>query len=322
MSLNFWQEKRPIFALAPMDNVTDFVFRELVAKRAAADVMFTEFTNVEGLFSKGAKRVEPRLYFSENQKPVVAQIWGMIPENYYKAGKLIKKLGFSGVDINFGCPDKSIVHRGACSGMINNPKLAGEIIEAVKAGAGNIPVSVKTRLGIAKIQTEEWIGFLLDQQLDAIIIHGRTARQMSKGEVNWEEIAKAVKMRDEKKLQTAIIGNGDIKSLRDARAKVKKYKVDGVMIGRGIFENFWIFDEKMDEASVDSRLDLLLEHARMFDQTWENSKPFHILNKFFRIYVNGFPGSANLRFVLMGAGSLDEVERIVREYRQSQYQFP
>lgn len=321
MSSNFWQSKKPIFALAPMDNVTDFVFRELVAKNARADVMFTEFTNVEGLMSKGAKKLEPRLYFSENQRPIVAQIWGMNTENYFEVGKLIKKLGFDGVDINFGCPDRTVVARGACSGMINTPKLAGEIIDAVRSGVGDLPISVKTRLGVAKIQTEEWIGFLLDLKLDAITIHGRTARQMSKGEANWEEIAKAVKMRDEKKLKTAIIGNGDIKSMKDARGKIKKYKVDGVMIGRGIFENFWIFDETVNEASVDVRLDLLLEHARMFEKTWGKTKPFCILNKFFKIYVNGFRDSASLRATLMEAGSLSEVERIIGDFRGSNFNF-
>lgn len=310
-----------MFMLAPMDNVTDFVFRELVAIRTKPDVMFTEFTNVEGLMSKGAKKVEPRLYFSEKQRPIVAQIWGMDVENYYKAGKLIKKLGFDGVDINFGCPDRTIVRRGACSGMIDKPKLAAEIIEAVKNGAGNLPVSVKTRLGIAKIQTEEWIGFLLDQKLDAIIIHGRTARQMSRGIANWEEIGKAVKMRDRKKLETVIIGNGDIHDMVDAQAKIKKYKVDGVMIGRGIFENFWIFDRRVGAASMDERLDLLLEHARMFDKVWGSTKPFNILNKFFKIYISGFRDSAVLRATLMEAGSLTEVERLIGDFRSNNFKF-
>lgn len=321
MRSNFWHLKKPLFVLAPMDNVTDVVFRELVAKNARPDVMFTEFTNVEGLTSKGAKKLEPRLYFSKLQRPIVAQIWGMNPENYHKVGKLIKKLGFDGVDINFGCPDRTIVARGACSGMINNPKLAKEIIESTREGVGDMPISVKTRLGIAKIQTEEWIGFLLDQNLDAITIHGRTARQMSKGEANWDEIGKAVEMRDERKLKTAIIGNGDIKSMKDARVKIKKHKVDGVMIGRGIFENFWIFDESVGIVSIDERLDILLEHARMFDKTWGKTKPFNILNKFFKIYISGFRDSAVLRTTLMEAGSLDEVERIIGDYRASNFKF-
>src|SRR5436190_3288770 len=206
--VNIWQSlKKPIYILAPMEDVTDTVFRRIVMQTGKPDLFFTEFTNVEGMFSKGDKKVNQRLQFTQKEKPIIAQIWGLKPENYFKAGKLLAEMGFDGIDINMGCPEKNIIKKGACSGLIHNPSLAKEIIHATKEAAGNLPVSVKTRIGFKEIQTEKWIGFLLEQNLAALTIHGRTAAEMSAVPAHWDEIGKAVERRSEKKLPTLIIGN-------------------------------------------------------------------------------------------------------------------
>src|SRR3989344_3336791 len=242
---NFWHElPKPIYVLAPMEGVTDTVFRRVINYCGRPTVYFTEFTNVDGLFSKGAKQVEHRLMFTPEEKPLIAQIWGMRPENYTKAAIKIKEMGFDGIDINMGCPEKNVVKRGACAGLIHNPKLVAEIIEATKEGANSLPVSVKTRLGIGEIETEEWVSFLLKQSLNALTIHLRTAREMSGPPPHWEELPKAVALRNEINPKTILLANGDIESVTEAKEIVKKFGIDGVMIGRGIFKNPFLFEDK------------------------------------------------------------------------------
>ncbi len=321
--MNFWQQlKKPFFILAPMDDVTDVVFRQIVAEAAPPDVFFTEFTNVDGLFSIGRDKLLPRFKFTTEQHPIVAQIWGKNPENYLKAARLIKKLGFDGIDINMGCPDKAICKNGCCASLIDNHDLAQKIISATRKGAGGLPVSVKTRLGFKTLQTEEWLSFLLQQDLAAITIHGRTAKEMSKVPVHWDEIAKAVSLRDQIAPQTLIIGNGDILSKEEGIAKAQKYHLDGIMIGRGIFQNLWIFAKdsgfaQLTRMTPDKRVKLLLHHATLFDQTWGSTKNFAILRKFFKNYVSDFPNASDIRSELMTTTSLPEVEAITKKYYSS-----
>ena len=206
--------------------------------------MFTEFANVEGLMSVGRDEVIKRLRYEEIERPMVAQIWGKDPKNFCEATKLIKRLRFDGVDINMGCPEKDVVKNGCCIALINNRSLAKEIIDAVKRGVGKLPVSVKTRIGLDKIVTEDWCGFLLEQKIDALTMHGRTAKEKSDVPAHWEEIAKVVSLRDKSKSKTIIIGNGDIRSAQEAVLSAQKYGVDGVMIGRGVFENIACFSAK------------------------------------------------------------------------------
>ena len=265
--MTFWQNlaknKKPFLCLAPMEEVTDTVFRQMVARVAKPDVFFTEFTNVEGIahfinsplhpslnFSQargcavreGTNPIFQRLLFSEKERPIVAQIWGKDPKNYYEAAKLIKKLRFDGVDINMGCPDKDVVKNGCGIALINNRSLAAEIIAAVKEGAGSaswrMPVSVKTRIGLDKIITEDWCGCLMEQKLDALTVHGRTAKEKSDGPEHWDEIAKVVVLRNQmfggSNLQSRpplVIGNGDVKMSR-RQVRSQESGVDGVMIGR------------------------------------------------------------------------------------------
>ena len=223
---SFWINlKKPVLIQAPMEDVTDTVFRQIITKCGKPDVFFTEFTNVEGMCSPGRKQVGKRLKFTNIEHPIVAQIWGNNPKNYFETAKLIKKMGFDGIDINMGCPEKSVIKKGSCAALINNHSLAKEIILATRKGAGGLPISVKTRIGIKNIQTAEWASFLLKLKLDALIIHGRTVAEMSDFPAHWDEIGKVVKLRNELKIKTLIVGNGDVKDLDDAIAKYEKYKL-------------------------------------------------------------------------------------------------
>jgi len=215
---SFWNTlEKPILIQAPMDDVTDTVFRQIIARCGKPDVFFTEFTNVEGMCSRGKDKVGKRIVFTPVERPIVAQIWGLDPLKFTETAKLIKRMGFDGIDINMGCPEKSVVKRGSCGAIIDNPKLAKEIILAVRKGAVGLPISVKTRIGVKNIQTEKWIKFLLEMDLDAITIHGRTVAEMSDVPNHWDEIGKAVRLRDSMKSKTLIIGNGDIGQERRCR---------------------------------------------------------------------------------------------------------
>jgi nifR3 family TIM-barrel protein len=301
--MNFWKTlPKPFWVLAPMEDVTDTVFRQIVASLGRPHVFFTEFTNVEAMANNASKG---RLEFTPSEHPIVAQIWGNNPTSFYEAAKTIKLMGFDGIDINFGCPERSIIKQGACSALIGQEKLVSEIIQATCEGAGGMPVSVKTRIGIKTIVTEEWIGFLLGQKLAAITIHGRTVTEMSDVPAHWDEIAKAVKIR---KNQTLIIGNGDVKSLSEAREKIYQTGVDGVMIGRGIFENPALFAEKI--LSKEEKLKLLREHIDMYEETWGNTKNFQILKKFVKTYISGFDGASEMRMQLMQAKNIDQLKQI------------
>jgi tRNA-dihydrouridine synthase len=310
--INFWQSlKKPFFALAPMDGVTDSVFRKLVASVAKPDVLFSEFINVEGLFSKGAVKIERRLRFSKIEHPIVAQIWGLKPEFFYKAAQLLAERGFDGIDINMGCPKRDVTKRGACGALIKNKCLAKEIIQATKGGS-NLPVSVKTRIGYSQIETEEWIGFLLEQSLDAITVHGRTVKEMSKAPAHWDQIGKAVKLRDLMNKSTIIIGNGDVKCKIEGIEKAKMYGVDGIMIGRGIFEDAWVFSSKEGYVpTIVDRLDLLLKHLELYENEKGEKLAYHTLKKYFKIYIRDFNGAFELREKLMETNSTQQVKNLI-----------
>jgi tRNA-dihydrouridine synthase len=307
---NFWQKlPRPFTVLAPMEDVTDFTFREIVATELPKpDVLFTEFTNVEALNSVGFEKTIPRFKFSKEQRPIVAQIWGLKPENYFKTAKLIEKLGFDGIDINMGCPDRAVVKIGACSALINNQPLVKEIIEATRKGSKKLPISVKTRIGVKEVVTEDWIAFLLEQKLDAITIHGRTAKQLSDVPANWVEISKAVKIRNKISPNTIIIGNGDVKSYKEALKRVKESQVDGIMIGRGIFVNPWVFEKKPKKHSQDEYKSVLKKHLDMYDHTIHYDK----VKKFYKMYVNNFNGANSLRAKLMQTKSIEEALKLLK----------
>lgn len=311
---NFWQDlPKPFFALAPMEDVTDTVFRRIVASCGRPDVFFTEFTSVDGLNSIGYEYLAKRLQSTKDEHPLIAQIWGVKPENYFRAGKMLVEMGFDGVDINMGCPVKDVVKLGVCSALIKNQPLAKEIIQATKEGIQSanekIPVSVKTRIGFNTIQTEEWLGFLLNQDLDALTVHGRTAKEQSKVPAHWDEIAKAAEVRNEKKLSTAIIGNGDVMSRAEALQKVVETGVDGIMIGRGIFHDPWLFNKAHfgDKVSFKEKLEKMKEHILLFESTWGSEKHYPTLKKFFKCYIFNISNASELRNSLMDLNSPTEV---------------
>ncbi len=359
--MNIWQKltksKKPFLVLAPMEEVTDSVFRRMVGIVGKPDVMFTEFTNVEGIVSQAtqakqaqqalkANPVLQRLVFIEKERPIVAQIWGKEPKNFYEVTKLIKRLRFDGIDINMGCPEKDVVKNGCCIALINNRSLAAEIIAAVKEGAGKLPVSVKTRIGLNKIVTEDWCGFLLEQKLDALTVHGRTAKEKSDVPAHWDEIAKVVRLRNQlqrvsglrsasarlplrcppeglrparsvsqplQPFATAIIGNGDVKNAQDAVLKAQEYGVDGVMIGRGVLENIACFSTQKKVLSAQENINLLREHLELWEKTWGKTKNFSIMKKFVKVYIKGREGAGELRAKLFATNSLKEMAEVLRK---------
>lgn len=298
-----------IFAMAPLYDVADTVFRQIIADCSPPDLFFTEFVNVDGLQSAGKKDAQKRLIFSAKEKPIIAQIWGLNPDNYFKTTKELIDMGFAGVDINMGCPDKAIVKNGSCSALINNRELAAQIISATKKAAkGKMPVSIKTRLGFNDIDYS-WHEFLLNQGLDMLSIHGRTKKEMSKVPANWEAINNIRKLRDKISPDTLIIGNGEVLTKKQGIDLARKYKLDGIMIGTGIFNDPFVFADKSPwpNYSKQQKLDLFKKHVKLFDKTWKGTKPIKLLNKFCKIYINNFDGAKELREKLMAVKSADEL---------------
>lgn len=326
--MGFWKNlKKPIIVLAPMADVTDVAFRNLIAKYGKPDVMWTEFVSADGLIMapddnhdesglSSKEKLLKDLEFDKSEKPIVAQLFSSHPERMEKAAKLCQDLGFDGIDINMGCPDRSIEKQGCGSAMIKNPESAKEIIRAVKRGAPNIPVSVKTRLGYNKDQLEEWLPELLSEEPAVITIHARTRKEMSKVPARWERIKRAVEIRDELKKETLIFGNGDVTSLEDAYQKAKETGCDGVMIGRGIFGNPWRFNKEVDrdkDISIKERLEVMIEHTKVFEELLPH-KNFAVMKKHYKAYVDGFEGAKELRVRLMESKNSGEVEEIVKEF--------
>jgi tRNA-dihydrouridine synthase len=312
--LNFWQLlPKPFVVLAPMEDVTDYVFREIVSLHLPRpDVMFTEFTNVEALNSAGFEKTIYRFKFTKNERPIVAQIWGTNPDNYYKTAKLIVDLGFDGIDINMGCPDRAVMKIGAGSALINNEALANEIILATKEGAKNLPVSVKTRLAIKKGVTTKWISFLLEHKLDAITIHGRTAKQMSDVPADWREIQKAVEIRNKISPDTLLIGNGGVKNYNSGVELSKKHGLDGAMIATGMLSNPWAFDKSGKIYGLDDNKKILIKHLNLYTKTKENNKAYGVMKKFFKMYINNFDGASQLRAKLMETENVKEALQILK----------
>ena len=309
MGKNFWKKltlrrarggKRPFFILAPMADVTDSAFRQVVLSCGKPDVFYTEFVSADGLCSeKGRPKLMPHLVFKKNERPIVAQFFGANPENFYKCAQLAVELGFDGIDINMGCPSGKIVKHDSGAGLIRTPELAKEIIRETKRGAGNLPVSVKTRIGYNKIVTEEWVLHLIEAKPAAIIIHGRTSKEMSKVPNHWDEIGKAAALC--RKAGIPVIGNGDIASYSEGLEKSKQFGLDGVMVGRAIFSNPWFFNPSIDPAikTLAEKIELLKKHIRLFTKLWGTNKNFDTMKKFFKIYISGWEGAKELRAKLM-----------------------
>ena len=351
---NFWQNlPKPFFALAPMADVTDAAFRRIITKYGKPDVLWTEFVSADGLSSAGREVLKRDLEYSPQERPIVAQLFSSHPQKMREAAKLCAELGFDGIDINMGCPDKSIEKQGAGAAMIKTPEIAAQIIQAAKDGIADagkdIPVSVKTRVGYNQVQIQEWIPFLLSQNIAALAVHARTRKEMSKVPARWEHVAEVVKIRNRMNVATKIIGNGDVRDVAHGKILAHETSCDGIMIGRAIFGNPWLFSNIGETSSmykenknilwkklvqlfksnakireenkywlqtkssvgVEERLRVLVEHTKLYMELLGDIKSFAIMKKHYKAYVNGFDGAKELRMKLMDAEDAHEVEHIV-----------
>ena len=360
--LGFWaklsaqcrRQKKPIMCLAPMSDVTDEAFRQMFVKYGKPDVFWTEFVSVAGLCSRGRDNMLIDLKFKPNERPIVAQIFGANPECFYESARFLVKLGFDGIDINMGCPDRKIEKQGAGAALMKNYKLAQEIILATKEGARlrpeqigtparqarQIPISVKTRIGYNKDEIETWIPTLLEAKPEAIILHGRTRKEMSRVPAHWDAIGRAAKIVKASKLETLVIGNGDVVDLADAYQKAREYKLDGIMVGRAVFGNPWWFCTHLPPPLPQGeeekrRLKAMIEHAKLFEKLYKGQpasanasarfagvparrarrgKNFNIMKKHFKAYAAGFEGAKELRVKLMKTKDTAAAQKIIKEF--------
>lgn len=320
-------------ALAPMANVTDAAYRRVIAKYGKPDVMFTEFTSADGLMladTRGKAKLMKDLLFTDAERPIVAQFFSGKPEMMEKAAALASELGFDGVDINMGCPDRSVERQGAGAALMKNPKLAQELIAAAKRGAGSLPVSVKTRIGYNKVELDTWIAALLETKLAALAIHARTRKEMSLVPAHWEYVREAVALRDKLGAKTLILGNGDVTDLEDAKQKIKESGADGAMLGRAIFGTPWLFTSVLpstcpersrgnagiqdEKQMIERKLSVALEHTKLFKKLLGDTKNFSVMKKHYKAYISGWDNAKELRVKLMEAKDYGDAEKIITEY--------
>lgn len=338
---NFWKRlKKPIIGQSPMDGVSDAAFRFITDRYGHPSLLMTEFTPVEGVMHGAAKLLDAFIYHP-SQTPVVAQLYGSHPDDFYHATFVVCEMGFDGVDLNMGCPDKNVTRRGAGAGLIRNPKLALEIVEKVKKAVRDwsegkeitdtflppsvvgyvqefkkvwginskrrtLPVSIKTRIGFDTIITEEWIKVLLQSEPSAISIHGRTLKQMYSGLPDWEEIGKAAYII--RKTDTLVLGNGNIGSLKEAYERIKTYGLDGVLVGRASFGNPWFFTGH--RPTKEEKMRVALEHCEAFTKLTPSGH-FVSLRKHLGWYLKGLEGSHKLKPRLMTANTIEDIREIL-----------
>ena len=310
-----------------MADVTDAAFRQIIAKYGKPDVMWTEFVSANGLAlapKEGKEKLLINLQYTEAERPIVAQFFTSTPEYMEAAAHLVKKLKFDGVDINMGCPDRSVEKQGAGASLMKNVKLARELVRSAKRGAGNLPVSVKTRIGYSRPELEEWLPEILAEEPAVVSVHARTRKEMSKVPARWEFVKRAVEIRNEMKSETLILGNGDVRDLNEAMKRVEETGCDGVMLGRAIFGNPWLFNRKersglknLERPDLEERLRVLVEHTKLFEKLFRNRKSFSIMKKHFKAHISGFDGAGELRAKLMETENSQEVEKIVDNFLAS-----
>lgn len=316
---SFWAAlPKPFFVLAPLANVTDAAFRALIAKYGKPDVLWTEFVSADGLMLGNRDILLRDLAYSPAERPIVAQLFTSRPDMMEKAAALAQELGFDGIDINMGCPDKSVEKQGAGAKLITTPELALEVIEAAKQGAPNIPVSVKTRLGYNKDILDEWLPKILSAKPAAVTVHARTRKEMSLVPARWERVARAVDIRNEMGSDALIIGNGDLKDIADAKNKIQQTGADGAMFGRAIFGNPWLFTSHT--PTIEERLRVSVEHAKLFETMLGDIKNFALMKKHFKAYAEGFPGAKELRMKLMETSNAQEIEEIIEGFLKDRVQ--
>lgn len=317
---NFWKElPKPFFALAPLEDVTDAAFRRLIAEYGKPHVFYTEFTSADGLMladERGQAQLRKKLLYSDIEHPIVAQLFTASPEHMEQGAKLCADLGFDGFDINMGCPVDEVVRQQCGAGVIKNPSLARELIRAAKRGFDG-PVSVKTRLGFNADELETWLPELLAEEPAAVAIHARTRKEMSAVPARWERIARAVEIRNqyykgEPFVRTLIVGNGDVRDLEDARVKAQETGCDGVMLGRAIFGNPWLFLDRQDEPSRQERIEALIRHVELFDELLSGVANYATLKKHFKSYISGWDNAKDLRVQLMETSSCAQALQLLQ----------
>ena len=332
--MNFWNKlNKPFFVLAPLANVTDASFRQHIIRYSRPDVIWTESVSAGGLCHPvGQKALLQDLVFQDNERPIVAQLFTAHPEKMREAARIVAELGFDGIDINMGCPDKNVMKQGAGASCMKDPDNAVALIQAAKDGVKDaskaIPVSVKTRLGFNEDVLESWLPKLLSAEPAALTLHARTKKDMSKVPARWERVRRAAEIRNELGSKTLIIGNGDVTSMADARAKVAETGCDGVMFGRAIFGNPWLFSEEKKEVTVAEKIDAALVHTEMYVDFWGSpttspdgevrraGKSFELMKKFYRAYINNFPLAKELRSEMMEKKSFEEIKEVVEKFKK------
>jgi len=354
--MNMWQklkkEKgRPLMVLAPMADVTDAAFRRIIATYGKPDATWTEFVSADGLFLGGYEHLINDLRYSEIERPVIAQFFTGKPEMMEKAARLALDLGFDGIDINMGCPDKGVEKQGAGAGLIKDPERAKEIILAAMRGATSeektIPVSVKTRIGYNKNELETWLPVILETKPALVTVHARTRKEMSLVPARWEHVKRAVEIRNELSPDTLIFGNGDVKDVEHGMELCKETGADGAMLGRAIFGNPWLFEslqitprQRLGVPGVEEKLKVLVEHTKLFEEIIGPKPPigcgknFSVMKKHFKAYVTwvtensqssqGFdrpksavpdrPSAKDLRVKLMDTENATQMEVIIEEF--------
>jgi nifR3 family TIM-barrel protein len=298
-----------------MADVTDASFRRVIAEQGGPDIMWTEFVSADGLAlapEEGRRKLMLDLIYTDIERPIVAQFFTSRPENMEKAARLAQELGFDGIDINMGCPDKSIEKQGSGAAHIKNPTLAREVIRAAKRGAGNLPVSVKTRAGYNVDELDTWLPEILKEDPVAVTIHARTRKEMSKIPARWEIIKRAVEIRDRLGSKSLILGNGDLRDTDDAKEKVRETGADGAMLGRAIFGNPWLFSNR--KPSIEERLNVMLRHTELFEELLGKDKNFALMKKHYKSYLLPAEGTAELRKELMNTNSAEEVKLLVGDF--------
>jgi nifR3 family TIM-barrel protein len=317
---NFWKDlPKPFFALAPLEDVTDAAFRRLIASYGKPHVMYTEFTSADGLMlahERGQAQLRKKLIYSDIERPIVAQLFTASPEHMEQAAKLCAELGFDGFDINMGCPVDEVVRQQCGAGVIKDPPLARELIRAAKRGFGG-PVSVKTRLGFNTDELETWLPELLAEEPAVVAIHARTRKEMSAVPARWERVGRAVEIRNELKSGALIVGNGDVKDLSDAREKVAQTNCDGVMLGRAIFGDPWLFADRKDQPSPQERVEALVKHLELFDELLGEVTNYATMKKHFKSYISGWDNAKELRVKLMETDQVEEAQNLLRDQLQS-----
>ncbi len=331
MVKGFWgQLHKPLFVLAPMHDVTDAAFRHIIAKYGKPDVFYTEFVSTEALMNEvGHAKVKHYLKFSKAEHPIVAQVFGSKSEKFYETTKLVASLGFDGIDINMGCPEKNAVKGGSCAGLFHTPDIAKDLILACKQGAADyakengseeIAVSIKIRIGDTKVDWENWLSKLLEAKPAAVAIHLRTRKEMSKVPAHWEEMPKIVKFIETHttpETRPLIIGNGDVQNISEAQKLVDDTGCDGVMLGRAIFGNPWLFAKNLNNPpTLDERLEVLLEHTKLYEQMFSGTKAFDIMKRHFKAYVAGFDGASELRGQMFETKSASDLEAVIHNFKR------